>query len=102
MTVALTLYFGAVMAAVLKIRKRELFLRPVALPWGAAIAAAGLAIVCGRAASTRLPAFPLLLLQTVVFEAGFLGLCLALGALRWSEARSPFAFFRSSSPAPDQ
>ena len=48
------------------------------------------------------PTFPLLLLQTVVFEAGFLGLCLALGALRWSEARSPFAFFRSSSPAPDQ
>jgi O-antigen/teichoic acid export membrane protein len=101
-TVALTLYFGAVMAAVLKIPRRELFLRPVAIPWAMGFAAAGLASICGRAASTHLSAFSLLLLVGAAFEVCFLGLCLAVGALRWSEVCSPFTSFRSFSSARDQ
>lgn len=98
-TVALTLYFGGVMAAALKVRKRDLFFGPVAVPWTMGLTAAGVAYLCGRLASTRLPAFGSLLLVSAAFEASFVGLCLAAGALRWSEISSPFAaikgFFRA-------
>jgi O-antigen/teichoic acid export membrane protein len=94
-TVGLTLYFGGVMAAVLKMPKRELLLGAVAVPWSMGLMAAGLAFLSGRLGSPHLSAFAVLVVVSAVFEVSFLGLCLAAGALRWTEISSPFASFGS-------